>query len=209
MMLLSDAADGGGFAAYNSTDTDDNYYPIAHNGGEDAMMYQQAPPMQQQPPQQQQQQANQYTAQTVSYSPQVPQQQSKAPIVIIPTQRGMASSPPLPAPMPMLAAAYPASGYYQQQHQQQQHQQYVTLPMPPKEPGYFETLWARRRAVVKLVVLALVVLLAVSSHATIWHYLKQLIEDVEPTRYQEIALRVAYPLAVLAVMWNLKAFVAI
>jgi hypothetical protein len=201
MMLLSDAADGGGFAAYNSNDADDSYYPIAQNGGDD--LYQQAPPVQQL----QQQQASQYTAQTVSYSPQVPQQQSKAPIAIIPTQRGMASPPPLPAPMPMLAAAYPASGYYQQQHQQQQ--QYVTLPMPPTEPGYFETLWARRRAVVKLVVLALVVLLAVSSHATIWHYLKQLIEDVEPTRYQEIALRVAYPLAVLAVMWNLKAFVAI
>ena len=131
---------------------------------------------------------------------------------MVPTQRGTLAPPPMAAPLPMLAA-YPSSpyGYGSHMSQQQQPQQvaYAMVAAPPREPGYFETLWARRRAVVKLIILALVVLLAISSHTTVCHYLKQFIEDTEPTLYQEIALRVAYPLAVLAILWNLKAFVAV
>jgi hypothetical protein len=74
------------------------------------------------------------------------------------------------------------------------------------EPGYWDLLWERRRDVCKLVLLSLVVLLALSSHTTIWHYLKEFIDAASITRAQEVALRVAYPAAVLFVLWHVKAF---
>ena len=134
----------------------------------------------------------------------------QARLAIIPTQRGTMAPPPLPVPMPSLAAMYPTYSQQSQQPHQSMRSQYAHLPPPPpQEPGYFEIMWSRRRAVVKLIILTLVVLLAISCHATVLHYMKQFIDDVEPTHYQEIALRVAYPLLVLAIMWNLKAFVAV
>lgn len=80
---------------------------------------------------------------------------------------------------------------------------------PPayEDDNYFEALWAKRRDVVKLIILSLVVLLAVSAHSTVTHYLKEYIESNPMlTDPQQIALRCAYPLAVLFLLWNTKAF---
>ncbi len=57
----------------------------------------------------------------------------------------------------------------------------------------------------KLGVLVLVVLLAISSHATAAHYLRAYLEEhsgLEP--WKEALVRAAYPLAVLAALWHLK-----
>ena len=76
------------------------------------------------------------------------------------------------------------------------------------EPGYMDSLWNRRRAIVKLCVLSLVVLLAISGHATVWHYLREYIEVASLTQRQELAIRLAYPLSVLAVLWHVKTFLS-
>jgi hypothetical protein len=83
----------------------------------------------------------------------------------------------------------------------------VAAPPPPeKDPGYFETLWVKRKETTKLIVLALVILLAISGHSAIWHYVKEYVESAVLTQAQEVAVRLAYPLAVLFVLWNVKAF---
>lgn len=75
------------------------------------------------------------------------------------------------------------------------------------DPGYLETLWERRRDVTKLAILSLVVLLAISAHSAAWHYIREFIEThSRMTYWQEVGLRVAYPVVVLLVLWHLKAW---
>jgi hypothetical protein len=74
------------------------------------------------------------------------------------------------------------------------------------DDGYLTTLWSKRRDVLKLILMALVVILALSCHKVAWHYLCEYLEGASLSRGQEIALTVAYPVVVLAVMWHLKAF---
>ncbi len=75
------------------------------------------------------------------------------------------------------------------------------------EPGYLEVLWARRRDVAKLFILAVVVLLALSMHSAAWHYLKEYIDTcAQLTYWQEVGVRVAYPVAVVLVLWHCKSF---
>jgi hypothetical protein len=82
-------------------------------------------------------------------------------------------------------------------------------PPPPHEPGYMESMWARRRDVAKLFILAVVVLLAISMHSAAWHYLKEYIETAtQLTYWQEVALRVAYPVVVVLALWHAKSFLS-
>lgn len=78
-------------------------------------------------------------------------------------------------------------------------------PAAPQEPGYLDTLWARKREITKLLILSLVILLAISGHATVWHFLHTFASSL-PSKKYEVALRVAYPATVLIVLWHLKAF---
>jgi hypothetical protein len=76
-----------------------------------------------------------------------------------------------------------------------------------RDPGYTELLWQRRRDIAKLCILSLVVLLAISMHSAAWHYLREYIETAARLSYwQEVALRGAYPVAVLFVLWHVKSF---
>jgi len=89
----------------------------------------------------------------------------------------------------------------------QQQQPVALVPESVDDPGYLETLWQRRRDVAKTCVLALAVLLAISAHSAAWHYVREYIETAPKLSYwQEAGIRVAYPAAVLLVLWHLKSF---
>lgn len=77
------------------------------------------------------------------------------------------------------------------------------------DPQYLHVLWAKRRDVARLVILTFVVLLAISSHATAYHYLKTYLEDhaLDLTFWKELGIRAAYPVVILVILWHLKAFV--
>ena len=125
-----------------------------------------------------------------------PEHPAAPPPAAVPTQPAL-----LPTYAPPAAVQYVGQAPAGPAYAARQHPMYV-----PPEPSYWEKVWARRRDMVKLVVLALVVLLAISSHATIVHYLRLYLEDaagsLEP--WKEAVLRVAYPAAVLALLWHLK-----
>lgn len=76
----------------------------------------------------------------------------------------------------------------------------------PRPPSFADRMWARRREIVKLVVLSMVVLLAVSSHWSIAHYIKIYVEQLPYANsvWVEAAIRAAYPVAILLVIWILK-----
>jgi hypothetical protein len=48
-------------------------------------------------------------------------------------------------------------------------------------------------------------LLSISVHTAVWHYLLEYIETAQKLTYwKEVALRAAYPVVVLLLLWNLK-----
>jgi hypothetical protein len=78
--------------------------------------------------------------------------------------------------------------------------------------SFFNVMWGKRRDVLKLVVLAGVILLAVSTHWSICHYAKTYLEQLSynangdsSSAWQDAAVRIGYPLAVLLLLWILKA----
>jgi hypothetical protein len=74
--------------------------------------------------------------------------------------------------------------------------------------GYFSEIWDRRRSVLKLMVITLVILLAISLHNTIYFYVCALIDRIKHrAKWNEVVIRVAYPLIILIAMWHLKAYV--
>eukprot|EP00798_Chlamydomonas_sp_ICE-L_P028825 gene28825-32014_t len=81
-----------------------------------------------------------------------------------------------------------------------------------EEDGYFSQLWNRRRSTLKILVLALVVLLAISIHSTSLFYLKIAADRLARVHHAkwwyDVALRLSYPLLVFFIVWNMKVFVS-
>lgn len=203
-MSLDGGAGGDGFAPFDSAFGGD-YFPVASDETVRAV----ASVSQQQAAAS----AGGVTMLSALQQPQHAQQQAQAPLVAaLQAQQHHAAAAPSQAqqlpgpgqmrlggvaplyPAPMLPLAYQAPA--------QQAAPAAALP----EPGYFELLWARRREIVKLVVLSLVVLLAISSHSTVWHYLQDYVDLQQLEGGKELAVRLAYPAAVLVLLWHFKAF---
>lgn len=75
-------------------------------------------------------------------------------------------------------------------------------------PSYLERLWSTRVDLARLLLLTLIVWLAISAHATLLHYLRAFVESrgAGLSEGRELALRAAYPVAILLVLWHLKTF---
>lgn len=93
--------------------------------------------------------------------------------------------------------------YYKQQQYTQQQQ--IVAP-PPQEPGYFERLFSKKKEFFKLIQWVLIVVLAISVHFFIDHYLKHYVNTTDLTPEREFLIRALYPLAILFILWNLRVF---
>ena len=211
-------AGGGSLSAYNSFDGGDMYtvpqpeYPQQQQQQQQQYAPISAPAPMPLPPAQSQQVHSAMSTHTVPDM----QQQQQQPIVMPPTQRGHSAPSQISVSMQPVAttALAPAGGGYHYLGGSPQGgaaaAPQVALLQPadsaPQGPGYFDTLWARRREVGKLCVLALVVLLAMALHSAAWHYLRDYVESGALTQGQEVAIRVGYPLVILLLLWHAKAF---
>lgn len=74
------------------------------------------------------------------------------------------------------------------------------------EPGYFAALGMKRKDIQKLVILSLMVTLGIAFHWVIVNYYDVWLASWGLSGRQEFLLRISYPLAIIFVMWNLKAF---
>lgn len=72
--------------------------------------------------------------------------------------------------------------------------------------GYFDKLAAKRKDVMRIIQLSLVVVLALSLHFVIDHYLQNYIKNNDLSFERELIIRLLYPVAVIFIIWNLKAF---
>ena len=74
-----------------------------------------------------------------------------------------------------------------------------------RDPSFFDKLGDVKIEVLKLVVFALIILLAIAFDKAIFYYIKTYIDENILSWYQEFFLRFAYPISVLVIIWFIKA----
>ena len=79
----------------------------------------------------------------------------------------------------------------------------VSTPPPPTD-SFWDRMSQKRFEVLKVVVLAMIVLLAISTDHVVSHYLTQYLSNSILTSVQEFLVRFSYPIAVLLMIWFIK-----
>tara|TARA_Y100000389_G_scaffold136895_1_gene134468 strand:- start:4093 stop:4518 length:426 start_codon:yes stop_codon:yes gene_type:complete len=87
---------------------------------------------------------------------------------------------------------------YTQQHPESKKVTYM-------EPSFWDKLGMKRGDVFKLVIFALIILLAISMDKLLYHYLKNYIDENILTWSNEFIIRLSYPVLILILIWISKA----
>jgi len=74
----------------------------------------------------------------------------------------------------------------------------------PPQPSFFDSMWSKRKDIMKLVTLSLIILLGISLHTTFDHFLKKWLLEADLSERYEMLARMGYPLSVLLVIWVIK-----
>lgn len=81
----------------------------------------------------------------------------------------------------------------------------VTVPVHVQQ-GYVDALASKKKDMAKLVLMALLILFAISAHSVIDFSMRNFIVDNGLSFRQEIGVRVLYPALVILIVWHLRAF---
>jgi hypothetical protein len=73
-------------------------------------------------------------------------------------------------------------------------------------PGYLDKLMSKKRDIGKLLVVAFVNLLALSTHFVLQHYITLHMESAMYSPNKEFFARILYPITVLFALWNIRVF---
>lgn len=123
----------------------------------------------------------------------------------LPMPPSVQQPPPPPVvqnkPVQMVSLQQPTEVSYQPPEAMYTQQPMVT----PVEVGFFERMTARKYDVLKVVMFAFIILLAISMDRFFTHYLAQYISQSILTNTQELLIRASYPVAILLVIWFVKA----
>lgn len=126
--------------------------------------------------------------QSVNQAPPPPQPPKKQPKVMVSVQQ------------PNEVAYQPPEAMYAQQPPHGQGQ-----PIQSQQDSFFDRLSMRRFEILKVFVFALIILFAISMDRFFSHYLAQYIAESVLTKNQEILIRISYPVAIILVIWFIKA----
>lgn len=75
------------------------------------------------------------------------------------------------------------------------------------QPSYVDKLMAKKKELGRILQFALIIMLGLSLHYIVDHYLKNYISEHDLSPERQLFLRLLYPFAVLFLLWNLKVFV--
>jgi hypothetical protein len=89
----------------------------------------------------------------------------------------------------------------QQQQQQQQSDQYRRKP----EYNFIDRMNLKKTEVIKLALFSLVIVLGISIDRMLTYYLSRYISDNVLTDFQELLLRLSYPITIFLLLWIFKA----
>jgi hypothetical protein len=73
-----------------------------------------------------------------------------------------------------------------------------------KTDSFLDRLSRKRFEVLKVIVLAMIVLLAISMDRVLFHYMNNYLTNNILTNMQEIVVRISYPLCIILVIWVIK-----
>ncbi len=109
--------------------------------------------------------------------------------------------PSLPSP-PRQVPQHPEkfTNYYN--YQEQTPPQYSRTP----EYSFWDRMVMSRREVLKLFILSLVIILAISLEKIGCHYLYNYISSTDLTTLQEFLVRLSFPIIVFIILWIIKSF---
>jgi hypothetical protein len=112
--------------------------------------------------------------------------------------------PPQASPRPVAQHPERFTNYYnyQEQNPQQQYPQYSRTP----EYSFWDRMVMSRREVLKLFILSLVIILAISLEKIGCHYLYNYISSTDLTTLQEFLVRLSFPIIVFIILWIIKSF---
>jgi hypothetical protein len=85
-------------------------------------------------------------------------------------------------------------------------QQQLTSNMK-QQSSYLDKLFSKKKDLLKIIQLALIVVLALSLHFIIDHYVKNYIESHDLSFERELIIRLLYPVSLVFILWNMKVFV--
>jgi hypothetical protein len=88
-----------------------------------------------------------------------------------------------------------------QQQQQQQNEQYRRKP----EYNFIDRMNLKKTEVIKLALFSLVIVLGISIDRMLTYYLSRYINDNVLTDFQELLLRLSYPITIFLLLWIFKA----
>lgn len=188
--------------AYNAANTFDQYYG-PFNGGYDE-------PKQQAPQQK---------------SPAVKQPQNER-VVAVPKKEMTPMQQPPAQPIPQNSGMmYDAQVFNKQYEQEQRILHAISELKRQKEEmvaqqqsagqtsgsssnqSYFDKLMARKKDMGRLFQFALIIVLGLSIHMVVKHYLDEYISNNDLSMERQVLLRLLYPVAIIFLLWNLKVFV--
>lgn len=104
--------------------------------------------------------------------------------------------------------------YYNQQMKLAQIQQQQHGTPPPRQTvvyerdvqeGYMDNLLSKKKDIMKLVIMAMMILLALSIHSLVTFWMTDYIKSTDLSFKQELGFRLMYPVLAFALLWNLKA----
>jgi hypothetical protein len=75
-----------------------------------------------------------------------------------------------------------------------------------EKDGYIESMWSKKKDILKLVIMSMMILLALSFHSLVTFWMTDYLKATDFSFRQEIGFRLLYPLIVLLLLWNLKTF---
>ena len=84
-------------------------------------------------------------------------------------------------------------------------QQKLTASMQ-QQSGYLDKLFSKKKDLLRIIQFSLIIVLAMSLHFVIDHYIKYYIKNNDFTFERELIIRLVYPVAVIFILWNMKAF---
>jgi hypothetical protein len=73
--------------------------------------------------------------------------------------------------------------------------------------SYIDKMYSKRKELWKALQISLIIILAMSIHFIIDHYLKLYINNTELSFERELFIRLLYPIAIIFILWNLKTFI--
>lgn len=125
---------------------------------------------------------------------------------------------PTPPPPPPSKSLYDAQHFNKQIEQEQKfmtilqelkrRKEDVAMVNPNGDSlSYFDKLSNKKRDLARLIQFALIIVLGLSIHYMINHYMSAYIANNDMSPERQFFLRLLYPVAIIFILWNLKVFV--